>query len=107
LSEPEITQDNRGRETKQGRIIRDAGLAAQTPLWYYILKESEVRHNGNRLGPVGSHLVAETISAALRSDSNSYVNKSDHDEVPPLWKFSGRERRIHTLSEFFRVAAIL
>jgi hypothetical protein len=107
LTESELTQNSTGSETKQGRIIREAKLARETPLWYYILKESEVRHNGNRLGPVGSHLVAETISAALRTDPDSYVNKSDNDQFPPLWNFSGGERRIHGLSEFFRLASIL
>jgi heme peroxidase len=106
LSESEITQNSTGSETKQGRIILAAGLAKETPLWYYILKESEVRHNGNCLGPVGSHLVAETIFAALRSDPSSYVNRSPRDEFPPLWKFSGEERRIHGLSELFRLASI-
>ncbi len=107
LSESEITQNSNGSETKQGRIMREAGLAKETPLWYYILKESEVRHNGNRLGPVGSHLLAETIFAALRNDPGSYVNRSHHDEFPPVWNFSSRERRIHGLSELFRLASIL
>ncbi len=107
LSESEMTQNSLGIETRQGAIIRDAGLAAQTPLWYYILKESEVRHNGNRLGPVGSYLVAETISAALRSDPSSYLSRSQSDEFPPVWKFSSGERRIHGLSELFRLASIL
>jgi hypothetical protein len=30
------------------------GVDRSTPLWYYILKEAEVRENGLRLGPVGS-----------------------------------------------------
>ena len=107
LTESEMTQNSLGIETKQGAIVREAGLSRETPLWYYILKESEVRHNGNRLGPVGSHLVAETISAALRADSGSYVHRLDHDDSPPIWKIRGRERRIHGLSEFFRLASIL
>jgi hypothetical protein len=107
LSESEITQNSNGSETKQGRIVREAGWAKETPLWYYILKESEVRHNGNRLGPVGSHLVAETIFAALHSDPGSYVNRLHRDEFPPVWKFLGGERRIHGLSQLFRLASIL
>jgi hypothetical protein len=106
LSEAELTQDSRGRETEQGRIIREADLARETPLWYYILKESEVRHNGNRLGPIGSHLVAETIFAALRTDQSSYLNRSKRDEFPPVWKFSADARRVHGLSELFRLASI-
>jgi hypothetical protein len=45
-----------------------------TPLWYYVLREAELRGGGARLGPVGSHIVAETMFAALWSDPNSYVS---------------------------------
>jgi hypothetical protein len=107
LSESEMTQNSLGIETRQGAIIREAGLALETPLWYYILKESEVRHNGNCLGRVGSHLVAETIFAALRNDPSSYVHRSEHDDFPPVWKFRGGERGLHGLSELFRLAPIL
>jgi hypothetical protein len=107
LRESGITQNSAGRETRQGRIIREAGLERETPLWYYILKESEVRNNGNRLGPVGSHIVAETISAALRNDPGSCMNRSNHDEFPPVWKFPKGERRIHGLTELFRLAPLL
>jgi hypothetical protein len=107
LSESEITKNSAGRETKQGQILSEAGLAAETPLWYYILKESEVRNNGNRLGPIGSRIVAETISAALRHDPNSYLNRSKRDEFPPVWEFSGSKRQIHGLAELFRLAPLL
>ena len=107
LSEAEVTQNSTGSETRQGRIILEAGFSRETPLWYYILKESEVRHTGNRLGPVGSHLVAETIFAALRSDPGSYVNRSSESEFPPIWEFPSGKRQIHGLSELFRLAPLL
>ena len=107
LSESEMTRNSIGVETKQGAIVREAGLAGATPLWYYILKESEVRHNSNRLGAIGSYLVAETVSAALRVDVGSYVHRSKHDDFPPTWKFCGGDRQIHGLSELFRLASIL
>ena len=71
LSDEELTNNSEGAETKQASILRKHALTRETPLWYYILKESEVRHNGNRVGPVGSRLVAETIYAALRGDRPS------------------------------------
>jgi len=37
----------------------------KTPLWYYILKEAEVMENGERLGPLGSRLVAEVIVGGI------------------------------------------
>ncbi len=37
----------------------------KTPLWYYILKEAEVLENGERLGPLGSRLIAEVICGGI------------------------------------------
>lgn len=48
----------------------------RTPLWYYVLRESAVQHEGERLGEVGSRLVAETIIGLLKQDPNSYLNNS-------------------------------
>ncbi|WP_207926204.1 peroxidase family protein [Actinocrispum wychmicini] len=41
-------------------------------LWYYILKEAEVRAGGAHLGPVGSRLVAEVLIGLLDADPTSY-----------------------------------
>lgn len=38
-----------------------------TPLWFYILREAEIRGGGNRLGPVGSRILAETFHAAIEA----------------------------------------
>lgn len=45
-----------------------------TPLWFYILKEAEHRGSGDRLGPVGGHIVAEVLIGLLRADPTSHVN---------------------------------
>ena len=37
----------------------------KTPLWYYILKEAEVKSDGEMLGPLGSRLVAEVLAGAV------------------------------------------
>ncbi|HET9419175.1 MAG TPA: peroxidase family protein [Chthoniobacterales bacterium] len=104
LSEAELTQNLEGEETAQGQILRDTGLTRDTPLWYYILKESEVRHNGNRVGPLGSRVIAETLYAALRADPNSYLNRVGADDFPPVWRFAEEDVRLYGLSEFFRTA---
>jgi hypothetical protein len=51
-----------------------------TPLWYYILREAEVRREGDKLGPVGGHIVAEVIINLIREDPTSYLGKQ------PSWK---------------------
>lgn len=112
LTEVELIQDRRtGENTQAGSILHAAGMTGSsdpgTPLWYYILKESEVRNNGNRLGPVGSRIVGETIYAALLHDDNSFLIQADAGPQPPIWKIHGREVQIRFLNQLFRLASEL
>ncbi|BBD61917.1 hypothetical protein NIES2109_47530 [Nostoc sp. HK-01] len=50
-----------------------------TPLWYYILKEAELKEKGLHLGQVGGRIVGEVIIGLLQVDPNSYLN------VNPSW----------------------
>jgi Animal haem peroxidase len=54
----------------------DGGFLEDTPLWFYVLKEAEVREQGQRLGQVGSRIVAETILGQLRADPTSFLNQA-------------------------------
>jgi hypothetical protein len=45
-----------------------------TPLWFYVLREAEVREGGQRLGPVGGRIVGEVLVGLLQSDPASYLN---------------------------------
>jgi hypothetical protein len=47
----------------------------EAPLWLYILAESQIAHNGAKLGPVGSRIVAEVIGGLLAADKNSYIRR--------------------------------
>jgi hypothetical protein len=49
------------------------GWAGETPLWYYILREADVRCDGNRLGPVGGRLVGEVLIGLLELDPTSVL----------------------------------
>lgn len=51
-------------------------LKTKTPLWYYVLREAAVLGGGNRLGPLGAKIVAETFVKMLKRDGESYLNKS-------------------------------
>ncbi|MEA3009056.1 MAG: hypothetical protein QOJ91_748 [Sphingomonadales bacterium] len=59
-------------------ILNSSGglLLAQTPLWYYCLREAAVLQGGNQLGPVGARIVAETFVRMLKRDPNSFLNAS-------------------------------
>ena len=56
------------------------GLERSTPLWYYVLKEAELRENGLMLGPVGGRIVAEVILALLQHDRGSFLSTA------PVWR---------------------
>ena len=55
-------------------------LAGAAPLWFYILKEAEMTQNGERLGKVGSTIVAETFFGLAWCDHYSYLFQM------PKWK---------------------
>lgn len=58
-----------------GAAAKAHGLHEATPLWYYILKEAQVMHDGLRLGPVGSTIIAETFLGLVHGDHNSFLWK--------------------------------
>lgn len=62
--------------------LRAAGWETETPLWYYVLREAEVRAGGAHLGPVGGRIVAEVLSGLLDADADSY--RQDADWRPTL-----------------------
>ncbi|MEQ9438612.1 MAG: heme peroxidase family protein [Cyclobacteriaceae bacterium] len=59
-------------------VLKEAYFHHRTPLWYYILRESAIQQEGNRLGEIGSRIVAETIIGLLKQDPNCYLN-NHHD----------------------------
>jgi hypothetical protein len=53
--------------------LNGSGWGGEAPLWFYILKEAELLHNGEQLGPVGGRIMAETLVGLLQRDPNSYL----------------------------------
>jgi hypothetical protein len=60
--------------------IPSAGPATETPLWYYILREADVRQGGERLGPVGARIIGEVLVGLLDLDASSVRH------APESWK---------------------
>jgi hypothetical protein len=54
--------------------LEETGYRGPAPLWYYVLKEAEVREEGRHLGPVGGHIIAEILLGLLKGDPLSFVN---------------------------------
>jgi hypothetical protein len=67
--------------------LAERGWAGETPLWFYILKEAEVLHDGDRLGPVGGRIVGEVLVGIVDADPESFRS------LDPNWTPTLRGRR--------------
>jgi hypothetical protein len=70
----------------------DPGWGGEAPLWFYILKEAELPpYNGERLGPVGGRIMAETLVGLLQRDPNSYLYlNAAWKPAPPIAPTTGK-----------------
>jgi hypothetical protein len=59
--------------------LAEHGWTGETPLWLYILKEADVLHDGDRLGPVGGRIVGEVLVGIIDADPESFRS------VDPAW----------------------
>ena len=85
-----------------GSVLSKNGLERNTPLFYYVLKEAELKGAGLTLGPVGSHIVSHVIQSALEADADGYMVTSDWEL--PRWRFpSGVERTVNSLIGIIRL----
>jgi nucleoid-associated protein YgaU len=57
---------------QQAQVLRAARFLERTPLWYYLLAEAK-HHGGQRLGPVGSTIVAEVVIGLVRRSEDSIL----------------------------------
>lgn len=74
LTQAELTFGRTGNELEAADFVR------ATPLWFYTLKEAEMRQAGQRLGALGTHIVAGTIAGLIIHDPNSYWNRQGSHE---------------------------
>jgi hypothetical protein len=64
----------------------ESGWGGKAPLWFYILKEAELQHDGKRLGDVGGRIIAETFLGLLDADHSSYLHARPDafEPAPPI-----------------------
>lgn len=96
-----------GRPAIAQALEAEAGdFLHRTPLWYYVLREAEVRANGNSLGELGSRIICDTIIGLIVNDPRSYLNQ------PGGWDPSKGVRLpngdpIVTIADMLRFAGVL
>jgi hypothetical protein len=81
-----------------------ASFVTATPLFYYILKEAQVREDGLRLGPVGARIVAEVFIGLLQLDPDSYLSVQP-DWLPTLPTHDGTPQSFH-IADFLTFAGV-
>jgi hypothetical protein len=100
LTEAELKQ---GNTDAVNAALEQGGLLEHTPLFYYLLKEAEVRVDGNSLGELGSRIVVETQIGIMRNDKNSFMNANGGWDPSKGVKLDGTTE-IKTIRDFLAFA---
>lgn len=101
LTSDELRQ---GNSDAVNLALAGGGFTERTPLWYYVLKEAEVRADGNSLGELGSRIVAETIVGQVRHDDEAYLA---HGWTPEEGLRTADDRPVRTITDLLRFAGVL
>jgi hypothetical protein len=74
-------------------------LAGHAPLWFYVLREADLKCEGACLGPVGGRIIAEVLIGLLAGDPLSYLG------VHPTWKptLPGRTAGTFTVTDIINL----
>ena len=107
LGIPALTEDQlkQGVDPKIVEALEDGNLIDRTPLWFYVLRESERNERGNALGAVGSRIVAETIIGQIRHDPASYLHQSSWTPSDGVRLPDGSP--VRSIADFLRFAGVL
>lgn len=102
LSEDELKE---GNTDAVNAALQNGGFLQHTPLFYYVLKEAEVRADGNSLGELGSRIVVETQLGIMRNDPNSFMNVKGGWDPSKGAKLPGGGE-IRTIRDFLKFAGL-
>lgn len=98
LTETEL--ETAASSENQATVLRETGFNKKTPLWYYILAEA-AHFGGERLGPVGSTIIAEVLIGLIRRSEDSIL-------AVDQWKPTlGEQPEKFDLDDLLRLAGVL
>jgi hypothetical protein len=76
----------------------------RTPLWFYLLAEAE-KGGGNKLGEVGSWIVASTFIGVLLADPDSALSRGFEPQHSPLKMPDGSA--IDSIAKWMKFALVM
>ena len=88
-----IRNEEFGEDSPIVEALRRHGRGADpdAPLWYYVLNEARYQQDGERLGAVGSRIVAETLIGIVERDGSAYPNAAPDGWEPSLPRLTPTE----------------
>jgi hypothetical protein len=78
-----LTVARQSRNRNQAKALEDGRFLERTPLWYYLLAEAKHHHDGDRLGPVASRIVAEVLVGLVQRSEHSILRDPDWKPTMP------------------------
>src|ERR1044072_2003770 len=84
----------------QLKAVKASGFSSRTPLWFYTLAEAAHFQQGQRLGPVGSTVVAGVLISLIRRSKDSFMS------IPGWSATAPDERQTFSLPGLSRVADV-
>jgi hypothetical protein len=104
---PPVDLDIPGNATATD-IMREGPVGSrfidQTPLWIYTLREAAVIGDGNRLGPLGGRIVAETLNAAVEASGSGMILNGVRQPFAPDPAFGGTSPDKFVYGDLVRLA---
>lgn len=88
LCYPALSPEAIAASGPDGELAAKHYLHFESPLWFYILKESQISAGGAHIGRLGSRIIAEVFFDLLERDEASFVQR-DPEWVPTLGASEG------------------
>lgn len=91
-------------------LLSTPPLEGKTPLWFYVLREAELealRNGNNRLGPVGSRIVAETLVGLIKYSPDSILETPEFRPSAVYGRATGSGSVLFEMADLLHAANVV
>lgn len=104
IDQVDVERPNELLDEKLLELINSEEIISKTPLWYYVLREAELKGRGNQLGPCGSQIIVETFYQMLKEDKESILNNRFKPFLP---RIDGKKKGDFDMPDLLNFAGVL